>query len=225
VPVDPQQIASIRDRIAAACADAGRSADEIRVIAVTKAQEPDVLAPLASLGLLAFGENRTDHLEIMAAARPDGSRFHAIGRVQSRQYPVIVAHCTTLHSLAEITHVPKLARACRQAGKRLEVFCQVNPGIDDAKAGVSPDDLPALLDAVRAADDCLDLLGLMTMAPDRRLPSTTEDRVRRCFDTARSLADQHGLARCSMGMSSDFETAIRAGATDLRLGTILFTAA
>ncbi len=208
---------AVRERMAAACRRAGREADEVRLVAVTKTVGPEALAALRAAGVADFGENRVEHLEIMADAQPE-ARFHFIGRVQSRQFKRIVPRCRALHSLHERSHVTKLARACRQAGRRLEVFCQVNTGNDPAKAGLPAGDLPGVLDDLIAAADVLNPVGLMVMAPW----ITDPDELRACFAACRELARRHGLPRLSMGMSNDFELAIEEGATDIRIGSVLF---
>ncbi|MHC5068399.1 MAG: alanine racemase, partial [Planctomycetota bacterium] len=152
-------VAAVRARIAAACHRNGRNPAEIELVAVTKTQSPEVLADLASAGVRRYGENRVEHLADMVNMAPAGSVFDYIGRVQSRQFAAIVSRCQRLHSLAELGHVAKLDRACAQAERRIGVFVQVNTAGEMQKAGLSPDALPAMLDAVRAADH-LDLLGL-----------------------------------------------------------------
>ncbi|TVR08253.1 MAG: YggS family pyridoxal phosphate-dependent enzyme [Planctomycetota bacterium] len=215
-------VGAVRQRIAEACARAHRKPEGVRLIAVTKNRSPQDCMELSACGLHIYGENRVDHLQQMAAQAPNGSHFHYLGRVQRRQFPDIVSHCTTLHSLAKSEHLAPLAKALRRQEQRMQAFIQVNPGIDPLKAGISPGDLAAMLEAAVAFDDCLQIIGLMTMAPDSHLPEYCDDDVRRCFASLRQLADQHQLPRVSMGMSGDFEIAIEEGATDLRIGSALF---
>jgi uncharacterized pyridoxal phosphate-containing UPF0001 family protein len=102
------------------------------------------------------------------------------------------------------------------------VYLQVNVIGDPAKAGVSPIDLPRLIERARATDG-LDVVGLMTMAPlAPEGGQADETTVRRCFANLRELATKHGLARLSMGMSEDFPLAVAEGATDVRIGSRLF---
>lgn len=216
-----RQLAAVQQRMTAACDRVGRRADEIRLIAVTKSQAPAVLAPLAAAGQFDFGENRLDHLDLMRAEAPDGARFHYIGRIQSRQLPKVAARCTALHSLAQHDHIDRLGRACAERDQPFPVFLQVNAAGEAQKAGLTAEALPAAIERV-AAHSGLRLLGLMTMAPDRDLPEVGDDTVRRCFAAVRELAVAHGLPRLSMGMSGDFELAIEEGATDLRVGSVLF---
>lgn len=216
-----QRLSEVEERIAAACARAGRRRDEIELIAVTKAQDAVVLNELAANGIVDYGENRLDHLELMRAASPTGSRFHYIGRVQSRQLPKIAPICASLHSLSDIGHIDRLGRACAERRDPFPVFLQVNTAGEAQKAGLAPEDLDAAIDRVRAQAG-LALRGLMCMAPDRNLPDVGEARVRSCFAVLRDLAHARGLQRLSMGMSGDYELAVEEGATDLRIGSTLF---
>ncbi len=210
----------VHERIVAACQRAGR-ADRPQVIAVTKNQDPAILPALATAGLHCYGENRVEHLRLMHAVAPPNSAFAYIGRVQSRQLTTVATYCTSLHALADIRHVRRLAEACRRLERRLEVFVQVNTSHEAGKAGVEPQGLPAVLDACRTHEDALNVVGLMTMAPDIR-GSGDDGTVRRTFADLRTLAETHAVPGLSMGMSTDYEIAIEEGATHLRLGTILF---
>ena len=213
-------VAAVRDEIAAACARVGRDPAEVALLAVTKSQGPEVLEPLAACGLHDYGENRVDHLALMAGRAPSASRFHHIGRIQSRQIPDIVRHAAVVHGLVDAGHARRLDRGAGEAGRRIGVVCQVNTSGETAKAGVSPDDLDALIGVVRGCAH-LDLLGLMTMAPELGVHAD-EGGVRACFARLRGLARDRGLARLSMGMSLDLAIAVEEGSTDLRIGTRLF---
>ena len=213
----PGNVAAVRAKIIAACARAGRDPTEVRLIAVTKSQGPEVLPALAAAGITDIGENRADHQALMHLALPPGIRIHAIGRVQGRQFAELVPLSDALHSLANLDHVPRLVRACAGRGTPFPVFLQVNASGEATKAGLAPEELPRLLAAVRG-ESTLDPVGLMTMAEE----DMDETALRRCFRTLRELAQNHGLARLSMGMSQDFPIAIEEGATDIRVGTRLF---
>jgi hypothetical protein len=175
---------------------------------------------LAEQGVLDFGENRVDHLATMASAAPRGARFHHIGRIQSRQIPEIVAHAACVHGLAQADHALRLGAAAAAANRRLPVFLQVNVSGEASKAGVEPAQLAPLLTTVRTLP-MLEAIGLMTMAPPHG-EGVDEAEILACFERLRDLARAHGLPRLSMGMSGDFALAIRAGATDLRIGSRLF---
>ncbi|GDY11921.1 YggS family pyridoxal phosphate enzyme [Planctomycetota bacterium] len=222
-----RSIAAVRAEIAAACQRSGRDPAGIRLIAVTKSQDQSVLPALAAAGITDFGENRVDHLALMAGAAlasAPGLRFHHIGRVQGRQFPDILRWAGCLHGLCEVEHLPRLARAAAAAGygpnRPFPVFIQVNTSGEISKAGLGPAALESFLDLARRITT-LHIEGLMTMAPEAE-GGVASDTIRSCFVRCRELAKTHGLPRLSMGMSGDFIAAVEEGATDLRIGTRLF---
>lgn len=213
-------VLAVRTEIATACARVGRDSAEVRLIAVTKNQSPDVLDALLKAGVHDLGENRIEHQALMYEAAQEAGlslRFHAIGRVQGRQLAKLAPLSACLHSLCELDHVPRLARACAGATKPFPVFLQVNTSGETAKAGCAPEQLAHLLTAVRAEPN-LEAVGLMTMAEE----GASEPIVRQTFSRLRLLAKDHGVPRLSMGMSQDFVWAIEEGATDIRVGTRIF---
>lgn len=226
MPVPAERIAAnlaeVRAVIATTCRQHGRDPQGVRLIAVTKEQTSEVLAPLVAAGVVDVGENRVDHLETMHAAAPMGSRFHFIGRVQGRQLPKLAPFCVAIHSLCDADHITRLGRACAESGSKIEAFIQVNVADDPAKAGVRPGDLSQRVELARRTTG-LELVGLMTMAPlGPEGGQADESTIRRCFATLRGLSETHHLPRLSMGMSEDFTHAIAEGATDLRIGSRLF---
>ena len=210
-----EKLAEVEARIAKAAARAGRRRGEITLIAVTKKFPAYVLREAYELGLRDFGENYVQEFE---SKRPElgdcpGARFHLIGHLQSNKSK----------KAAEIFHViqtvdtPKLAERLNAEQKPLEVMIEVKLSEEEAKAGVAPGDVPALVAAIQACPQ-LRLLGLMTMPPwsDDAEPS------RPYFAELRALAEANGLPHLSMGMSHDLEVAIEEGATMVRIGTALF---
>lgn len=216
-----EQVGAVRNEVAEACRKAGRDAQNVRLIAVTKSQGPEVLAALVAAGITAVGENRLEHHAVMHAAAPPGLAFHAIGRLQSRQLAKLLPLSSCFHGLCEADHLTKLARACSEQGRRVEVFIQVNTSGEPAKAGVTAEALPGILDHARSLSQ-LDVVGLMTMAPERD-DGASETAIRSCFARCRELGGRHGLERLSMGMSQDFIWAVEEGATNVRVGTRIFS--
>jgi len=210
------------------CRHVGRDPQGVRLIAVTKEQIPAVIAPLRAAGICDLGENRLEHLTLMAeaasleAAAPLETHFHYLGRIQGRQLAKIVPLCATLHSLCDSDHIERLGRACEAQQRRMSVFLQVNTANDDAKAGMLPTEITERLSLAQQFA-FLNVVGLMTMAPLRSNgEQADDDTVRRCFAALRLCGEKHKLPRLSMGMSHDFLLAIAEGATDLRIGTRLF---
>jgi uncharacterized pyridoxal phosphate-containing UPF0001 family protein len=141
--------------------------------------------------------------------------LHLVGQLQSNKAEEAVRLFDVIHSLDRPSLVQALARAMDKVGRRLPCFVQVNLAGEEQKGGCSPADLPALLEAARLAD--VPVMGLMTVPPVDLEPAPW-------FALLAKLADDHGLAGLSMGMSDDYPTAVRIGATHIRVGTALFGA-
>ena len=185
-------------------------------MAVTKKFPAAMIEEAAALGLRDFGENYVQEFETKrpALAPIAGARFHLIGHLQANKS----RKALELFDVIQTVDSLRLAERLNQAATTpIDVMLEVKLSPEEAKVGVSPEDLPGLVDAVRG---CLNLRlrGLMTMPPwtDDAEPS------RPYFRQLRELAAAHGLAGLSMGMSHDFEVAIEEGATLVRIGTALF---
>ena len=209
-------LAEIRDRIAAAASLARRAAADITLVAVSKTQPPERIAPLLAAGQRVFGENRVQE----AAAKWPGLRdahgpieLHLIGQLQSNKAEEAVQLFDCIHSLDRASLVGALAKAMDKAGRRVPCFVQVNIGEEAQKGGCVISALPTLLAEAGAAQ--LPLLGLMAVPPLNTEPAPY-------FALLAKLADDHGLTGLSMGMSEDFETAVMLGATHVRVGSALF---
>ena len=209
------RLAAVRARIARAAGRARRDPALIRLLAVTKIFPAEAIQEAYALGLREFGENYVQEFEGKAPLVRDlaGARFHLIGHLQSNK----AARAAELFQVVETVDSAKLARRLNEAGRPLDVMLEVKLSQEEAKSGVDPGEVPALIAAVRACAN-LRLLGLMTMPPWSEDP----EAPRECFRRLRELAEAHGLSELSMGMSSDLETAIEEGSTCVRVGTALF---
>jgi len=211
-----ERLEAIQERIARAAAHAGRRREDITLLAVTKKFPADAIAAAAELGIRDFGENYVQEFEGKRAALAGlgGARFHLIGHLQANKARKGVELFDVIQTVDSVRLAERLDQA---ASAPLDVMIEVKLSPESAKAGVSPEDLPQLIAAVRACAN-LRLRGLMTMPPwsDEAEPS------RPYFRRLRELAQQHALPGLSMGMSHDFEVAIEEGATLIRIGTALF---
>ncbi len=219
----PLHIHQVRERIARAAAAAGRSAHSVTLLAVSKAQPPEMIAAAADAGIAEFGESYLgEALPKIAALQDRPLTWHFVGRLQANKTREIAASFAWVHALERLKIAERLS-AQRPAGlPPLEVCLQVNLAAEASKAGVTPGELPQLAQAV-AALPRLRLRGLMCLPPPEQDPA----RQRHWFAQLRALRDSlhaGGLAldTLSMGMSDDFESAIAEGATIVRLGTVLF---
>ncbi len=210
-----ERLSAVRERIEHACARSGRESSSITLIAVTKVFPAAAIREAYEAGLRDFGENYVQEFESKAPEVGDlpDARFHLIGHLQSNK----AKKAADLFQVIQTVDSAKLARRLDEAGRALEVMLEVKLSIEDAKSGVDPGELSALIDAVRACKN-LRLTGLMTMPPwsDEAEPS------RPYFRRMRELGAQFALPNLSMGMSHDFEVAIEEGATHIRVGTALF---
>jgi PLP dependent protein len=211
-------LADVRERISAAAKVARREPAEITLIAVSKTQLPERIAPLIEAGQRVFGENRVQE----AVAKWPGLRerhadlqLHLVGQLQSNKAEQAVALFDCIHSLDRPSLVAALAEAMDKAGRQVPCFVQVNIGDEPQKGGCAIADLPDLLTEAKGAR--IPLAGLMCVPPDGIEPAPY-------FALLAKLADDNGLAGLSMGMSGDYETAVMLGATHVRVGTALFGA-
>jgi pyridoxal phosphate enzyme (YggS family) len=211
-----QRLANVQATIAAAAADARRPVDDVTLIAVSKTHPPDVIRPLIGAGQRHFGENRVQEAAgkwPQLRAETPGIVLHLIGQLQSNKAADAVALFDVIHALDRPSLVTALARAMDAAGRRLPCFIQVNLAGEGQKGGCAVTDVAALISGARAAD--IPVAGLMTLPPLGLEPAPW-------FALLAKIADDHGLDGLSMGMSGDYGTAVRIGATHVRVGTALF---
>ncbi len=209
-------LVDVHARIAQAAKIAGRRAEDVTLIAVSKTHPAERIAPLIAAGQRVFGENRVQEAEAKWPALRDqhpGIELHLIGQLQSNKADEAVALFDCIHSLDRPSLVSALATAMDKAGRRVPCFVQVNIGAEEQKGGCAMADLPALLAAALAAD--LPVIGLMCVPP-----AATEAAP--FFALLDKLARDHGLNGRSMGMSDDFETAVMLGSNHVRVGSALF---
>ncbi len=211
-------LTAIRARIARTAAIARRKADDVTLIAISKTQPVEVIQPLIAQGQRVFGENRVQEAEAkwpaLQEAHPD-LQLHLVGQLQSNKAEDAVRRFDCIHSLDRPSLLAALARAMDKTGRRVPLLVQVNIGAEEQKGGCALADLPALLGEARAAE--LPVIGLMCVPP-------AGIEAAPFFALLGKLADDHGLAARSMGMSDDFETAVMLGATHVRVGSALFGA-
>lgn len=211
-------LTEISARIAAAAERAGRAAGSVQLIAVSKVQPLDRVEVVLQAGHRLFGEN---YVQEAAGKWPDlrarfGAVFvHMIGPLQTNKAKVAVELFDAIHTVDRPSLAEKLARLAQERGACPELFVQVNTGAEPQKAGVLPDDLDQFLAMCRGLD--LPVLGLMCIPPEG------EDSTPH-FRQLADMAARNGLAGLSMGMSGDFEAAIVAGATHVRVGSAIFGA-
>ena len=211
-----ERLSAVRQAITRAARLTHRTADDIRLIAVSKTQDAAAIRPLIAAGQRHFGENRVQEAQgkwpALREETPDLT-LHLVGQLQSNKAADAVALFDVIHSLDRPSLLTALAKAMDAADKRLPCFIQVNIGAEEQKGGCPIADTPSLIRAARDAD--IPIVGLMCVPPADVEPAPY-------FALLAKMAREEGLERLSMGMSGDFETAIMLGATDIRVGTALF---
>ena len=207
---------AVLDTIANAAREARRNPADVTLIAVSKTRPATDIVPLIAAGQMHFGENRGQEA---AEKWPDvravypGLTLHMIGQLQSNKAADAVALFDVIHSVDRLSLLSALIRAMDRAGRRLPCFVQVNLADEGQKGGCAPAAIGALIAAARDAD--IPVAGLMTVPPVGLEPAPW-------FALTAKLADDHGVAGLSMGMSGDYASAIKIGATHIRVGSALF---
>jgi pyridoxal phosphate enzyme (YggS family) len=212
-------LARVHERIAAACADGGRAADEVRLVVVTKFFPASDVRILAELGVTDVGENRHQEAEAKAADCADlGLTWHFIGGLQSNKAAAVAAYSSVVESLDRRKLVGPLSRGAHQRSHPVDVLLQVSldPPGREGRSGADPAELAQLAAAVDEAG-MLTLRGLMAVAPLGEDPVPAFGRL---ADIRAEFLTHHPAASwLSAGMSADLEHAIRAGATHVRVGS------
>jgi pyridoxal phosphate enzyme (YggS family) len=221
------RVAAVRERIRRAAARAGRSPDDVVLVAVTKTHPPEVVREAFAAGLRDFGENRVQEAEgkvlALADLRTGGIRWHLVGHLQSNKARKAVPLFDLVHSLDDADLGRRLDRMGAEEAKVVRTLVQVDLAGEGTKSGLPEDALLPTLEALRGLPS-LRVEGLMVLPPFAEDPERTRPyfrRLRELRDRARAGSLLSG-SDLSMGMSHDFEVAIEEGATHVRVGTELF---
>jgi hypothetical protein len=212
-------LAAVRGRIAAAAQGADRAADAVTLVAVSKTKPAEAVRAALAAGQRVFGENRVQEATAkFPALRRDYPDLvlHLIGPLQTNKVRDAVAHFDAIETLDRPRLAEALSREMERTGRRLPCFIQVNTGEEPQKAGVRPQQADGFIADCRGRLG-LDVAGLMCIPPEHEEPALH-------FALLREIARRNELGELSMGMSADYETAIRFGATHVRVGSAIFGA-
>ena len=201
-------------RIARAAEAAGRAPGDVTLVAVSKQQPWERIAPILAAGQTVFGENRVQEAMARWAQRRDGLELRLIGPLQTNKAREAAAFFDVIETVDRERLARALAEEAGKAGRCPRLYVQVNTGEEPQKAGVAPGEADAFIAACRGTYG-LTIEGLMCIPPADEPPGPH-------FALLAGIAARNGLSRLSMGMSDDFETAVRFGATSVRVGSALF---
>lgn len=217
------RLASVRVQIAEAAARAGRAAEEVALVAVSKTHPPETIAEALEGGQALFGESRVQEARAKIPLLPGRARWHFIGHLQKNKIRHALPLFEMLHGVDSLEIARDIDRIAAEVGVFPRVLLEVNVAGEGSKFGFKPEVLPVVMDALLGLER-VQIEGLMTIAP----LAPEAEASRRHFAELRELRDQlesefgARLPELSMGMSGDFAVAVEEGATLVRVGTALF---
>lgn len=213
------RLSAVKERIAYTAKDAGRDPLRVTLVAVTKTHDAGIIAPALAAGHRVFGENRVQEAAAKWPALRQqwpGIELHLIGPLQTNKVKDAVALFDVIETIDRLKLAQAVAAEMAKSGRRPACYIQVNTGEEPQKAGVHPGDADSFIAQCR--DELkLPIAGLMCVPPQEEEPSLH-------FALLGEIARRNGLGILSMGMSGDYEIAIRLGATHVRIGTAIFGA-
>ena len=214
-----ERVGAVRQQVADACRRAGRSPEDVTIVAVTKGFPPEAVRDGFAAGLSHFGENRVQEaqakLPLLAGLAPRPT-WHMVGHLQTNKVKTALSLFDIIQSVDSLHLAQEISRRAPQS-VRVPVLLEVNVTGEAAKYGFSPAELPPAAAQVRALP-CIEVRGLMTVAPMAADP----EQARPVFRRLRELGASLGLAELSMGMTDDFPVAVEEGATIVRVGRAIF---
>jgi pyridoxal phosphate enzyme (YggS family) len=212
-----EQLGAVREKIAAAEREAGRGAGSVTLVAVSKTFDADTIRPVIAAGQRVFGENRVQEAQgkwpALKADFPD-IELHLIGPLQSNKAKEAVALFDVIETVDRDKIAAGLAKEIIKQGRTPKLYVQVNTGAEPQKAGIAPDEAVAFVARCREHHG-LTIEGLMCIPPLEENPGPH-------FALLEKLAGHAGVEKLSMGMSADYELAVRFGATSVRVGSAIF---
>jgi hypothetical protein len=219
----PENLQLVRQRIAAACARAGRDAASVTLLAVSKTHPPESIRAAVEAGQLLFGENKIQEAKAKIPLCPGRARWQFIGHLQSNKVRDAVEWFELIQGVDSLAIAREISKRATQAAKTLPILIEVNVAGEGTKFGYRPEQLLAELNEINALPR-IEIHGLMAIPPFTPVPEKTRPYFQRLRELKLECEKILGapLPHLSMGMSGDFEVAIEEGATLVRLGTALF---
>ena len=222
-----ENIARVREEIAAAAAEVGKKPEEITLVGASKMNDAAACREAIAAGIDALGENRVQEMTAKLAENAyDGAPLHFIGHLQRNKVKQVVGHVSLIQSVGSLELLDEIEKTAANRGLVQDILLEVNVGGEEAKSGFAPADTEAAAEAALSRSH-VRVLGLMTIPP----ANADRDTNMRYFKEVRALyvdidrkMFHNELKYLSMGMSGDFADAIRCGANMVRVGTAIFGA-
>ena len=219
-----KRLEDVRERIKRAAESAGRNAEDITLVAVTKTHEPDVINEAIDLGVTDIGENKVQEIvRKYDAVKP--VRWHLIGHLQTNKVKYIIDKVVMIHSVDSIHLMDEIERQAEKHNLTMDILIQVNISGEESKFGISPDEIDTFLEHASCLKH-VKIKGLMTILPKNDNPMNNRlhfVNINKLYlDISGKKYDNVSMECLSMGMSGDFEQAIPEGANMVRIGSAIF---
>ena len=220
-----ENLANVEKKIENACARAGRSREEVTLIAVSKTKPIPLLEEAYQAGARDFGENKVQEMMDKIPVLPDDINWHMIGHLQRNKVKYLIGKTTLIHSVDSLRLAEEISRLSEKNNVLTDILIEVNIAEEESKFGTSRDEAISLVEAVSALPG-IQICGLMTIAPYVEDPEDNRKYFREIkklsVDIANRNIDNVSMSILSMGMTGDYEVAIEEGATMVRVGTGIF---
>ena len=220
-----ENLKKVEDNVDAACREAGRSRDEVTLIAVSKTKPVEMLSTIYNQGIRDFGENKVQEMCDKMEQLPSDIRWHMIGHLQTNKVKYIVGHTTLIHSVDSLHLAKEIERQAEKKDVTVDILVEVNIAEEESKFGIHKEETYELVRQIAALPH-VHICGLMTIAPYVENPEDNRMYFRGIrqlsVDIAEKNIDNVDMDVLSMGMTGDYMVAIEEGATMVRVGTGIF---
>lgn len=220
-----ENLKKIEDNVDAACRKAGRSRDEVTLIAVSKTKPVEMLSTIYNQGIRDFGENKVQEMCDKMEQLPSDIRWHMIGHLQTNKVKYIVGHTTLIHSVDSLHLAKEIEKQAEKKDVTVDILVEVNIAEEESKFGIHKEETYELVRQIAALPH-VHICGLMTIAPYVENPEDNRMYFRGIRQLSVDIAEQNidnvDMDVLSMGMTGDYMVAIEEGATMVRVGTGIF---
>ena len=220
-----ENLKKVEDNVDAACREAGRSRDEVTLIAVSKTKPVEMLSTIYNQGILDFGENKVQEMCDKMEQLPSDIRWHMIGHLQTNKVKYIVGHTTLIHSVDSLHLAKEIEKQAEKKDVTVDILVEVNIAEEESKFGIHKEETYELVRQIAALPH-VHICGLMTIAPYVENPEDNRMYFRGIRQLSVDIAEQNidnvDMDVLSMGMTGDYMVAIEEGATMVRVGTGIF---